>query len=122
MMADNSDGLFCCIFATQTLCTDGFLFTSMMIDLVEKLSCANCFLATIFRRYLNIGILAHFCLAGSDVSVVDCPTQLTLVIWICRLSRRWGPFKRGSKMFEASLQPGKDIWGQFFGKMYLVCP
>ena len=27
------------------------------------------FLATIFRRYLNIGILAHFCLAGSDVSV-----------------------------------------------------
>ena len=66
---DNFDGLFCCISAKQTLCTDGFLFTSMMIDLVEKLSCANCFLATIFRRYLNIGILAHFCLAGSDVSV-----------------------------------------------------
>ena len=54
--------------------------------------------------------------------LVDCPTQLTLVTWICQLSRRWGPFKRGSKMFEASLQPGKDIWGQFFGKMYLVCP
>ena len=68
MMADNSDGLFCCIFATQTLCTDGFLFTSMMIDLVEKLSCAI-FFATIFRRNLNIGILVHFCLAGSDVSV-----------------------------------------------------
>ena len=69
MMADNSDGLFCCISAKQTLCTDGFLFTSMMIDLVEKLSCANCFLATIFRRNLNIGILAHSCLSGSDVSV-----------------------------------------------------
>ena len=40
---DNFDGLFCCISAKQTLCTDGFLFTSMMIDLVEKLSCANCF-------------------------------------------------------------------------------
>ena len=48
------------------------------------------------------------------IVVVDCPTQLTLVIWICQLSRRWGPFKRGSKIFGAFLQPGKDIWGQFF--------
>ena len=27
--------------------------------------------------------------------IVDCPTQLTLVTWICQLSRRWGPFKMG---------------------------
>ena len=54
-------------------------------------------------------------------NVLDCPTQLTLVIWICQLSRRWGPFKRGSKIFGAFLQPGKDIWGQFFCKMYFVC-
>ena len=40
---------------------------------------------------------------------VDCPTKLTLVTWICQLSRRWGPFKRGSKIFGAFLQPGKDI-------------
>ena len=53
--------------------------------------------------------------------LVDCPTQLTLVIWICQLSRRWEPFKRGSKIFGAFLQPGKDIWGQFFCKMYFVC-
>ena len=26
--------------------------------------------------------------------LVDCPTQLTLVTWICQLSRRRGPFKR----------------------------
>ena len=42
-------------------------------------------------------------------NLVDCPTQLTLVTWICQLSRRWGPFKRGSKIFGAFLQPGKDI-------------
>ena len=36
--------------------------------------------------------------------------------WICQLSRRWGPFLRGSKMFGASLRPGKDIWRQFFAK------
>ena len=53
--------------------------------------------------------------------LVDCPTQLTLVNWICQLSRRWEPFKRGSKIFGAFLQPGKDIWGQFFCKMYFVC-
>ena len=58
---------------------------------------------------------------GAGRGVVDCPTQLTLVIWICQLSRRWGPFKRGSKIFGAFLQPGKDIWGQFFCKMYFVC-
>ena len=59
---------------------------------------------------------------SSRFTLVDCPTQLTLVTWICQLSRRWGRFKRGCKMFGASLQQGKDIWGQFFCKMYLVCP
>ena len=33
---------------------------------------------------------------GNSINrLVDCPTQLTLVTWICQLSRRWGPFKRG---------------------------
>ena len=88
MMADEDDFvcLFCCISATQTLCTDGFLFTSMIIDLVEKLSCANCFLATIIRQNVNIGILAHFCLSGSDVSV-----QVSS-IWRCVFEgNTWGP-------------------------------
>ena len=55
-------------------------------------------------------------------SVVDCPTQLTLVTWICQLSRRWDPSKGGSKMFGASLRPGKDIWRRFLCKIYMVCP
>ena len=67
-------------------CTDGFLFTSMMIDLVEKLSCANCFLATIFRRNVNIGILVHFCLAGSDASV-----QVNSVRRCVLGGNTWGP-------------------------------
>ena len=29
-----------------------------------------------------------------QLGLVDSPTQLTLVTWICLLSRRWGPFKR----------------------------
>ena len=88
MMADEDDFvcLFCCISAKQTLCTDGFLFTSMMIDLVEKLSCANCFLATIFRRNVNIGILVHFCLAGSDVSV-----QVSSIGRYMLGGNTWGP-------------------------------
>ena len=47
-------------------------------------------------------------------SLVDCPTQLTLMTWICQLIRQWGPFLRDSKMFGASLRPGKDIWRRFF--------
>ena len=47
---------------------------------------------------------------GGGTPLVDCPTQLTLVTWICQLSRRWDPSKGGSKMFGASLRPGKDIW------------
>ena len=27
--------------------------------------------------------------------LVDCPTQLTLVTWICQFNRRRGPFKGG---------------------------
>ena len=54
--------------------------------------------------------------------VVDCPTQLTLVTWICQLSRRWDPSKGGGKMFGASLRPGKDIWRRFLRKIYMVCP
>ena len=55
-------------------------------------------------------------------NLVDCPTQLTLVTWICQLSRRWDPSKGGSKMFGASLRPGKDIWRRFLCKIYMVCP
>ena len=54
--------------------------------------------------------------------LVDCPTQLTLMTWICQLSRRWEPSKGGGKMFGASLRPGKDIWRQFLCKIYMVCP
>ena len=55
--------------------------------------------------------------------LVDCPTQLTLgLTWICQLSRRWDPSKGGSKIFGASLRPGKDIWRQFLCKIYTVCP
>ena len=60
---------------------------------------SGCFLLFVFRDHL-----------------VDCPTQLTLVTWICQLRRRWGPFIRGCKMFGR-----KDIWGQYFCKMYMVC-
>ena len=42
--------------------------------------------------------------------------------WICQLSRRWDRSKGGSKMFGASLRPGKDIWRRFLCKIYMVCP
>ena len=61
---------------------------------------SGCFLLFVFRDHL-----------------IDCPTQLTLATWICQLRRRWGPFIRGCKMFGR-----KDIWGQYFCKMYMVCP
>ena len=56
------------------------------------------------------------------IPLVDCPTQLTLMTWICQLSRRWDPSKGGGKMFGASLRPGKDIWRRFLCKIYMVCP
>ena len=44
----------------------------------------------------------------------------------CRLansSLKWGAsILPPCKMFGASLRPGKDIWGQFFCKLYMVCP
>ena len=54
--------------------------------------------------------------------LVDFTTQLTLLTWICQLSRRWDPSKGGGKMFGASLPPGKDIWRRFLCKIYTVCP
>ena len=65
--------------------------------------------------------LADFSVQGG-YPLVDCPTQLTLMTWICQLSRRWDPSKGGSKMFGASLRPGKDIWRRFLCKIYMVCP
>ena len=47
------------------------------------------------------------------LTLVDCPTQLTLMTWICQLSRRCDPSKGGSKIFGASLRLGKDIWRRF---------
>ena len=67
-------------------------------------------------------IVSFFPALSVAKNLVDCPTQLTLMTWICQLSRRWDPSKGGGKMFGASLRPGKDIWRRFLRKIYMVCP
>ena len=52
-------------------------------------------------------------------TVVDCPTQLTLVTWICQLSRRWGLFKRGVKCLEPPCGQEKQP-GTFFCNIYMA--
>ena len=43
--------------------------------------------------------------------LVDCPTQLTLMTWICQLSRRWGPFLWAYLIFVIFFYTGK-IFGE----------
>ena len=75
-----------------------------------------------WRKLRPFSVLSMQGLQMAMSSLFDCPTQLTLMTWICQLSRRWDPSKGGSKMFGASLRPGKDIWGRFLCKIYMVCP
>ena len=54
--------------------------------------------------------------------LVDCPTQLTLVTWICQLSRRWGPLKKGGvKFLRPPCVQEKTSGDTFFCKIYMVC-